>query len=187
MAGPFARRIRRAFEGQHRVIMTTIEELTQPHFDLVAGWLSNREINRWLTAEWRDKVATAVLMAVMLRNKKNRVFLVRWNDQPVGLTALADIDIADATAMVWYFLGDSTLAGKGIVSSAVTQMAKKCFQELKLKSLYAWAMADNLASARVLQKAGFQKAGKLRQAACSNGEQVDRIYFDLLASEVPAA
>jgi RimJ/RimL family protein N-acetyltransferase len=183
MAGQVAGRICRSFESRQSVSTTTIEELTQPHFDLVAGWLSNREINRWLTAEWRDKTTTSVLLAMMIRNKKNRVFLVYWNGRPVGLTALADIDVVDATAMVWYFLGDPTLAGKGIVSSAVMQMAKKCFQELNLKSLYAWAMENNLASTKVLEKAGFRKAGKLRQAACSNGEQVDRIYFDLLASE----
>jgi len=168
------------------VSMTTIEDLTQPHFDLVATWLSNREINRWLTAEWRDEVATAVLVAVMIRNKKNRVFLVRWNGQPVALTALADIDSADATAMVWYLLGDSALSGRDIVSNALKQMARKCFQELKLESLYGWVMEDNLASARVLQKAGFREAGRLRRAACSNGRRVDRIYFDLLASECPA-
>ena len=166
--------------------MTTIEDLTQSHFDLAASWLSNREINRWLTAEWRDKVATAVLVAVMIRNKKNRVFLVNWNGQPVALTALADIDPADATAMVWYLLGDPSFSRRGIVSNALVQMAAKCFRELKLESLYAWVMEDNLASARVLQKAGFREAGRIRRAACSNGRRVDRIYFDLLASECPA-
>jgi RimJ/RimL family protein N-acetyltransferase len=166
--------------------MTTIEDLTQPHFELVVGWLSNPEINRWLTAEWRDKVATTVLVAVMLRNRKNRVFLVRSAGQPVGLVALADIDSADATAMVWYLLGDPAFSGQGIISAAVIQMARQCFQELELESLYAWAMADNLASARVLQKAGFREAGRLRRAACSNGRQVDRIYFDLLPDERPA-
>jgi RimJ/RimL family protein N-acetyltransferase len=165
--------------------MTTIEDLTQPYFDLVAAWLSNREINRWLTAEWRGKVATAVLVAMMTRNKKNRVFLVRWNGQPVALTALADIDTADATAMVWYLLGDPAFSGRGIVSKAVTQMVCKYFQELKLESLYAWIMEDNLASAKVLQKVGFREVGRIRRAAFSNGRRVDRIYFDLLASECP--
>jgi RimJ/RimL family protein N-acetyltransferase len=166
--------------------MMTIEDLTQPHFDLVAAWLSNPEINRWLTAEWRGKNVTGVVIAMMIRNKKNRVFLVRWNGEPVALTALADIDSADATAMVWYLMGNPAFSGRGIVSSSVTQMARKCFQELKLESLYGWVMEDNLASAKVLQKAGFREAGRLRRAASSNGRQLDRIYFDLLASECAA-
>lgn len=167
--------------------MTTIEELTPPDFEVVAGWLSRPEINRWLTAEWRGKPANPVLIGVMLRNKRNRVFLVRWNGQPAGLVALADIDAADATAMVWYLLGDSALSGRGIISTAVKLMAQKCFPELKLESLYAWAMEDNAASVKVLRKAGFREAGRLRRAANSNGQTVDRIYFDLLAAECPAA
>jgi RimJ/RimL family protein N-acetyltransferase len=166
--------------------MTTIEDLTPPFFDLVAGWLSNPEINRALTSEWRGKAVTSVMVSILVRNKKNRVFLVRWNGEPVGLTALADIDPADATAMIWYLLGNPAYSRRGIVSAAVAQAARKCFAELKLQSLYAWVMADNFASAGVLQKAGFRPAGKIRQATNSNGGQVDRVYFDLLASECPA-
>ncbi len=123
----------------------------------------------------------------MLRNKKNRVFLVRWNGQPAGLVALADIDAGDATAMVWYLLGDASLSGRGITSTAVKLMAQKCFLELKLESLYAWVMEDNAASTKVLRKAGFREAGRLRRAANSDGLPVDRIYFDLLASECPVS
>lgn len=166
--------------------MTTIEDLAPPYFDLVAAWLSNPEINQWLTSEWRGKATTSVVVSLMLRNKRNRLFLVHWNEQPVALTALADIDPADATAMIWYFLGDSAFSGKGIVSAAVTQTAVRCFRELKLESLYAWVMEDNLASAAVLQKAGFREAGRIRRATHSHGRQVDRIYFDLLAKDCPA-
>jgi RimJ/RimL family protein N-acetyltransferase len=166
--------------------VTTIEELTRPHFDLVAAWLSDPEINRWLTAEWRGRIVSAALVAVMVRSKRNRVFLVRFNGQPLALTGLADIDTADSTAMVWFFLGDPAFSGRGIVSQAVRQMARRCFQEIKLESLYAWTMEDNLASAKVLQKVGFREAGRIRRATSSSGRQVDRIYFDLLASDCPA-
>ena len=186
MASPAERRVCRPHDGQATVSVTTIEELTQPYFDLVAGWLSDPEINRWLTAEWRGRIVSPGLIAIMVRSKKNRVFLVRSNGQPLALTALADIDTADATAMVWFFLGDSAFSGQGIVSQAVRQMVRKCFQEIKLESLYAWTMEDNLASAKVLQKVGFHEAGRIRRATCSNGRQVDRIYFDMPASECPA-
>jgi RimJ/RimL family protein N-acetyltransferase len=164
-----------------------VEELQPEHFGLVAGWLSRNNINRWLTAEWRNQVASTTVLAIALRNRKNRLFLVRFSGQPCGLIGLAEIDVADATAMIWYLLGESALSSKGIVSEAVRQVARKSFQELKLQSLYAWVMEDNIASARVLQKAGFREVGRLRQAACSNGRQVDRIYFDMVAAECPSA
>ena len=97
--------------------------------------------------------------------------------------ALADIDLADATAMVWYALGETALSKRGIASEAVKQLIRKSFHELKLESLYARLMEDNAASARVLQKAGFREVGRIRRAVSSSGRQVDRIYFDLIASE----
>ena len=124
--------------------MTTIELIAPEHFEIVAKWLSQPAINRWLTAEWRNRAVTPGIVAMAVRNRKNRLFLVRWEGRSCGLSALADIDIADATAMVWYVLGESELAGRGIMSEAVRQLALKSFAELGLQSLYAWAMADNV-------------------------------------------
>ena len=163
----------------------TIEDLQVKDLSLVAKWLSADQINRWLTAEWRNRVISTTLLAIALRNRRNRFFLVRCNGEACGLTALADIDVVDSTAMVWYVLGEPRFARKGITSKAVRQLVQKSFQELKLRSLYAWVMADNCSSAKVLTAVGFREAGRIRQAVTSNGHQVDRIYFDLVPSECP--
>ena len=165
--------------------VTTIEQLQADDLSLVATWLSRNEINRWLTAEWRHRVASTTLLAIAMRNPKNRLFLIRCNGQACGLVALADIDVADATGMIWYVLGEPGFARNGIASEAVRQLVRKSFQELKLQSLYAWIMEDNVASAKLLHKVGFREVGRIRQAASSNRQQVDRIYFDLIAAECP--
>jgi RimJ/RimL family protein N-acetyltransferase len=162
----------------------TVEDLRPEHFELVAGWLSRPETNQWLTGEWRGRVATSVVVAMAVRNRKNRLFLVRFSGQACGLTALADIDTADRTAMLWYVLGEHTLSGRGIMLAAVKQLAHLSFEQLGLASLYVWVMADNMPSLRMIQKAGFREAGRIRCAACSAGRQVDRIYFDLLPGEL---
>ena len=165
--------------------VTTIEQLQADDLSLVATWLSRNEINRWLTTEWRNRVASTTLLAIAMRNPKNRLFLIRCNGQACGLVALADIDVADATGMIWYVLGEPGFARNGIASEAVRQLVRKSFQELKLQSLYAWIMEDNVASAKLLHKVGFREVGRIRQAASSNRQQVDRIYFDLIARECP--
>jgi len=165
--------------------VTTIEQLQADDLSLVATWLSRNEINRWLTTEWRNRVASTTLLAIAMRNPKNRLFLIRCNGQACGLVALADIDVADATGMIWYVLGEPGFARNGIASEAVRQLVRKSFQELKLQSLYAWIMEDNVASAKLLHKVGFREVGRIRQAASSNRQQVDRIYFDLIAAECP--
>jgi len=165
--------------------MVTIEKLLPEFFEQVAGWLSRQEINRWLTGEWRDRAADRKLLAVAARNPRNRLFLVRFKGEPCGLTGLAEIDPADHIAMVWYLLGENRLAGCGITSQAVRLTANIAFAEMTLSSLYAWIMEDNIPSRRVLEKSGFRECGRLRKSTCSNGKQVDRVYFDLVAETHP--
>jgi len=160
--------------------MIVLDELKPGRFELVARWLSNAEINRWLTSEWRGRIVTAAVVAMAVRNPQNRMFVILYGDQPCGLVSLANLDMSDKTAMVWYFLGEPTLAGKGITSQAVRALSRLAFQEMGLVSLYAWIMQDNNRSQRVLQKAGFVLAGRIRGATRSGERQVDRIYFDLL-------
>ena len=164
--------------------MTTIEPLLPEHFEQVAAWLSRSEINRWLTGEWRNREATPSIIAIAVRNRRNRLFLVRQENVACGLVGLADIDAADRMAMVWYFLGEDQFAGQGVTTSALQQLARLAFAELGLASLYGWIMEDNGGSRRVLEKGGFRECGRIRNSADSNGQRVSRIYFDRVTDDV---
>jgi RimJ/RimL family protein N-acetyltransferase len=164
--------------------MTTIAPLTPEHFETVARWLSNPEINRWLSGDWRDKATTASTIAIAVRNRRNRLYLVSQLGQPCGVVALSDIDAADNTAMVWYFLGDRSFSGQGVTSEAVRQMVAVGLSDLGLKSIYAWAMETNVNSIRLLTKAGFKPAGRIRRSSHFAGRQIDRLYFDLTAEDL---
>jgi RimJ/RimL family protein N-acetyltransferase len=162
--------------------MTAIEELRPEHLQLVASWLTRPQINQWLSSEWRNREVNAALVAQAVRNRRNKLFVVSHESTPCGVVALSDLDTADRFAMVWYLLGEEPLAGKGITTEAVRQVCKHAFDTLELSSLYAWTMAGNVASQKVLARAGFQEAGRLRASASFCGVQVDRIYFDQVSS-----
>ena len=161
--------------------MTAIEPLNPEHFALLAQWLSNTDINQWLTSEWRDRAIDPVVVAVALRNKRNRFFLVRCDNEPCGLVALADWDAIDRVAMVWYALGVPAFGGRGVITEALGQLVQLAFKELGIDALYAWIMEDNVRSRRVLERTGFHEAGRLRSATLHGGRRMDRVYFDLTA------
>lgn len=164
--------------------MTTLAPLTPDHFETVARWLSTPAINCWLSGDWRDKETTATVVAIAVRNRKNRLFLVTHDGEPCGMVALSDIETADKTAMIWYLMGEQSLSGKGVMSEAVRQLVDKAFTQMDFRSLYAWAMENNAASIKVLHKSGFCKVGRIRHSACWAGGQVDRIYFDLIPADL---
>ncbi len=164
--------------------MISISPIEPDLFALAARWLADSDINRWLTSEWRGRAAEPAMLAIAVRAKKNRIFAVRQDGDPVGLVGLADIDPMDRCAMAWYLLGDPSRAGKGVITDAVGQMCRTAFDEMGLRSVYAWIMEPNDKSRRVLEKNGFRPAGRLRHAADLDGKPVDRVYFDLTPDDV---
>ena len=164
--------------------MIRIEPLAPEHFGLASEWLSRDDTTQWLTSEWRGRKADPSMLAIVLRNKRNRVYAAIADNRPVGLVGLADLDPADRCAMAWYLLGEKALSSKGVISTAVGQLCRIGFDSLGLTCIYAWIMAPNTASRRVLEKNRFREAGTLRRAAACSGEQVDRVYFDLTPEDL---
>lgn len=162
-----------------------LEELAPAHIGAVAEWLSAPETNVWLTTDWRGRKVDPVVVGLAARNKKNRFYLTFADERPCGLVALADIDMTDKVAMVWYILGDKQVAGRGVTTAALQRLVRIAFEEFGLECLYAWIIDDNTPSRRVLEKAGFREAGLLRSAVSRGERRLGRQYFDLIRTDLP--
>ena len=74
--------------------------------------------------------------------------------------------------------------GKGIMTEAVKQICKYVFEKSDIIRIYAEPFAYNTASCRVLEKAGFQYEGTLRNNAIKNGKVIDMKMYSLLKTEL---
>ena len=166
--------------------MISVESLNPEHFELAASWLSDVEINRWLTSVWRDQTVSSRTVAVLLRNKRNRLLLVREDDEACGLVGFSDLYETDHVAMIWYLLGHRPRGSKGIITEAVSAALHIAFTEYCLCSVYAWIIDGNQPSRRILEKNGFTELGRIRSATKRGNEQVDRIYFDITSEDYKA-
>jgi RimJ/RimL family protein N-acetyltransferase/mannose-6-phosphate isomerase-like protein (cupin superfamily) len=70
--------------------------------------------------------------------------------------------------------------GKGIMTEAVRQICDYVFTNTDIVRIFAEPYAYNNASCRVLEKAGFQFEGILRQNAVKNGHLVDMKMYSIL-------
>ena len=91
-------------------------------------------------------------------------------------------DIERYSAEVWYWLGEQ-FWGRGIVSKALQAITGHAFTEFNLTRLYAKPMAHNQASAKVLERAGFQREGLLRWSAVKEGILMDTVLYSYLSSD----
>ena len=87
------------------------------------------------------------------------------------------------TAELGYYIAEEYW-GKGIMTEAVRQICEYVFTESNIIRIYAEPFAYNTASCRVLEKAGFQYEGTLRNNAVKNGKVVDMKMYSLLKEEI---
>ena len=74
--------------------------------------------------------------------------------------------------------------GKGIMTEAVKKVTAYGFKEFGLKRITAHIFNFNEGSSKVLQKAGFQREGYLRQHYFKNGKFCDGILYAILQSDL---
>jgi RimJ/RimL family protein N-acetyltransferase len=156
---------------------------------LVASWLAAEENHKWLDFGQGVQAPTAVSLRLMAQRDLHRLYLYTAEDgrTPIGIVALSNIDRGFGTASCWYVLGDKSQGGGGRTTAAVRRVLSVAFDELGLRAVNAWAVEANRPSVRVLEKAGFRPAGRLRRCHVVDGAPCDRLLFDVLSEEAPRA
>jgi RimJ/RimL family protein N-acetyltransferase len=89
----------------------------------------------------------------------------------------------DGNAAFGYWLGRAYW-GRGIATEAARMLADRALGSGRLRRLEASIFAENVASARVLEKCGFTREGTLREFYLDrSGKICDAVFFARLASK----
>lgn len=100
----------------------------------------------------------------------------------IGTLALLSYSPTHALADVGYVLSPDYW-GQGLAAEALRTLLQHCFLNLGLNRIEAQCRVSNLASARVLAKAGFQGEAILRQRFHVDGVFYDSHLFSILKDE----
>jgi RimJ/RimL family protein N-acetyltransferase len=85
-------------------------------------------------------------------------------------------DVERCAAEIGYWLGRA-FWGPGLATAAVGGLTGHAFRTHALTRVYALPFADNAASIRVLEKAGYRCEGRLRRAAVKDGRVRDQAVY----------
>ena len=85
-------------------------------------------------------------------------------------------DVERFSAEIGYWLGEE-FWGRGIATEAVILLTNYAFQQLNYLRLFALPFADNLPSARVLEKAGYLQEAVLRASSVKYGVPKDQLLY----------
>ena len=105
------------------------------------------------------------------------LFSVEANEAAVGGIGIRiGADVHRQTAELGYWLSQE-FWGRGIMTEAVAAFTDFCFEKFQLRRIYAEPFANNPASARVLEKAGFAFEGRLKNNVLKDGKLLDSLLY----------
>jgi RimJ/RimL family protein N-acetyltransferase len=151
-----------------------------PDAEAMAKHANDREV--WLNL--RDRmphpysVDDARAFIDLVKEQSPRVqFSIDVNGEVVGGIGLVPgADIERCSAEVGYWVGREYW-NRGIASAALQRICRYGFEELGLSRIFATPIAWNPASFRVLEKAGFEREGLMRNACVKDGKVADMILY----------
>jgi RimJ/RimL family protein N-acetyltransferase len=112
-----------------------------------------------------------------VKSKPITIFCIQVNGAAVGgIGILLGIDVYRYTAELGYWLGEEFWA-RGIMTEAVRAFTDFCFDTFSLRRIYAEPFANNRASARVLEKAGFVFESCLKNNVIKDGKLLDSLLY----------
>ena len=124
-------------------------------------------------------------ISAMLSADENETFAfaITVDDMVIGSIGIfRQGNIHRQTAELGYYIAEEYW-GKGIMAEAVKQICEYVFGNSDIIRIYAEPFAYNIASCRVLEKAGFQYEGTLRSNAVKNSKVIDMKMYSLLKEE----
>lgn len=107
------------------------------------------------------------------------VFAITHDDKVIGGMGLHPrTDIERKNAELGYWLAEPYW-GKGIVSKIIPQVVQWGFENLDIVRIFARPFGSNLASQRVLEKAGFSLEARFDKVLFKNGQFEDEIFYGI--------
>ena len=92
----------------------------------------------------------------------------------IGLTPKSDVE--RRSAEVGYWLGEAVWGG-GVATAALRALTTYGFEAFDLTRIFAVPFANNPASVRVLEKAGYVREGLMRRSAVKEGVVLDQVLY----------
>jgi [ribosomal protein S5]-alanine N-acetyltransferase len=124
-------------------------------------------------------------LAVIAKATEQQGRPVHWavrttEDDLIGVCGFSDFKLGKShRAEIGYWLA-KPFWGRGIMTAVVQRVCQYGFEEFGLVKIIAQVRSENMASARVLEKCGFQQEGFLRKHFLKDGQFLDvRLYARL--------
>lgn len=149
------------------------------------SWMQDADVNRYTEQRFNEHSIDSLMDYVRAMNESNEDLLlgIFTGDLHVGNVKLGAINEFHKTAEIGFMLGAKDHWGRGISTLSVAATVKFGFDLLGLMKIYAGYYEQNIGSAKVLAKCGFEIEGVRKQQAQIGDQRTDVVLVGLMSSK----
>ena len=132
---------------------------------------------------YTEKDAEEFIRMAMEKPNPCTEFAIEIEGQAVGgIGIVPQTDVHKISAEIGYWLGEKYW-NRGIMTNVVRQIVEYTFEKFAVTKIFAPIFEFNIASMRVLEKAGFEREAVLKKSAIKNGKTIDLYYYGLITNK----
>jgi len=120
--------------------------------------------------------------AIEAKERYSLAVILKETGALMGACSLIEVSWEHMHAELVYYIGQE-FWGKGYMTEAARRTIQFGFEELGLERISVGCFARNKASARIIEKLGFQSEGVARHAYRKDGEFLDELRFGMIRSD----
>jgi len=163
--------------------MIRIEKFKLNHIPYKVKWINDEKNNKYLHYDLPLEVDKTIKWFQKNVGNKNRLdYTILYDDIPVGLIGLLNIDYKNKKAEYYVLLGEHQFKHKNIAYEASKQLIRLA-KEIKINKIYLYTEVDNIPAQKLFAKIGFKKEGRLNQDIYYNGNKIDRYVYGMILNE----
>lgn len=162
----------------------TLRKFTAEDIPNKVRWINDDANNTYLHYDLPLDVEKTQRWFEGIQNREDRYdAVIEADGVPIGVIGLLNIDRLNCKAEWYITLGESAYKRKGLSFVAVRLLLAYAFETLGLNKVYSNVDAENIASCKLNEKAGFQCEGILKEDLMHRGKLVDRKRYGILKKE----
>jgi len=156
--------------------------------ELLRRWRGEPEVRRFQplaelsVGQLRSDIAGHRLPDLYRGRGEKFQWIVEVDDRPAGWITLVVSNWEHGLAEVGYALS-TVYQGRGVMTAALGELLREVFTRTTVERLEARCAVGNEASAKVLEKLGFVREGRLRRYFRLGGGRVDNFLYALLRTD----
>lgn len=161
-----------------------LREITVDDLELIRTWRSSESISKYMyTTPNITPEQQLAWYAKMQESKTSKYWMITYEGKPLGVASLYNINDQFKNSYWAFYLGDSSVRGKGVGSKVEFQVCEYVFDTMGYNKLLCEVFVWNTAVVKMHEKFGFRRESYFRQHVFKNEKWEDVIGMAMLKQE----